>query len=311
MLYLNIHGFELRLKINQFREDLPDEAEYDNWCSMDFSVMRNGVNIYHNYKNLSWLTCDEVKKIRDTIAGVRDGSITKDTRLSFIEPDIEFEFVFYDGKFSYVDMILGYWETEGRGCFTGNRLVLCLSLYDIERMLGYLQLETHANYEKDLIEKYCREGAINVAPDKISFKIIDGEIAVGEIPKYAGVVGIFINDRELLDIVAELEDKNLKGGAMDYIHQTAKELYYNLVPDNGLTAWQNKNGAEILSCTCGIIKDGSPTVFIEKDEQYVYWKAFGHNQINYRIPFNYVFDKKQYEQALEELKKFAKDKNIY
>ena len=35
--------------------------------------------------------------------------------------------------------------------------------------------------------------------DKISFKIIDGQIAVGEIPKYSGVVEIFINDCEILD----------------------------------------------------------------------------------------------------------------
>ena len=43
---------ELQLKINQFREDLPGESEHDNWCYMDFAVMHNGVNIYHNCKNI-------------------------------------------------------------------------------------------------------------------------------------------------------------------------------------------------------------------------------------------------------------------
>ena len=85
MLHLDINGLELRLRINQFREDLPGESEYDNYCFMDFTVTRNGVNIYHNYKNLPWLTCDEVKDIRDTIASVREGSITQNKRLSFIE----------------------------------------------------------------------------------------------------------------------------------------------------------------------------------------------------------------------------------
>ncbi len=148
--------------------------------------------------------------------------------------------------------------------------------------------------------------------DKISFQIIDGEIAVGETPKYRGVVGIFINDRKLLDIVTDLENENLKGGAMDYIYQTAKELYSNLVPDDAeLKDWQEKNSVEILCCTCGVIECSSPTVFIEEDEQYVYWKALGHNQLEYNYPLNYVFDRKQYEQALEELKKFAEDKSIY
>lgn len=147
MLHLDINGLELQLKINQFREDLPGESEYDNWCYMDFAVMRNGVNIYHNCKNMPWLTCDEIKEIRDTIAGIMDGSITYDKRLSFIEPDIEFEFVFNDGKFSYVDMILVYWETAGCGCLTGNRLVLCLGMYELERMLSYLQTRTEVKGE--------------------------------------------------------------------------------------------------------------------------------------------------------------------
>lgn len=312
MLHLDINGLELRLRINQFRENLPGESEYDNYCFMDFTVMRNGVNIYHNYKNLLWLTCDEVKEIRDTIAGIISGSLIQNTRLSFIELDIDFEFVFDDGKFSYVDMSLGYWETEGRGCLTGNRLVLCLDMYELERILCYLQFKTCADYDVDMLEKYCAEGVI--MSDKISFKIIDGQIAVGETPKYRGVVGIFINDRELLDIVADLENENLKGGAMDYIHQTAKELFSNLVPNDKLKDWQNENGVEILCCTCGIVEDGSPTVFIEKDERYVYWKALGHNQMNtkhYHFPLNYVFDRKQYEQALEELKIFAEDKSVY
>ena len=154
-----------------------------------------------------------------------------------------------------------------------------------------------------------------MALDKLSFKIIDGEIAVGVTPCFRGVVGIFINERELLDIVADLENANWENGYMEYIHQTAKELYNNLVPDdNEFIEWQEEYGTEILCCTCGFIEDGSPTVFVEKDEQHVYWKALGHNQIDkehYYFPLQYVFDRKQYEQALEELKKFAEDKNIY
>lgn len=65
---------------------------------MDFTVMRNGVNVYHNYKNLPWLTCDEVKEIRDTIDGIMDGSIKQNKRLYFLEQDIDFEFIFDDGE---------------------------------------------------------------------------------------------------------------------------------------------------------------------------------------------------------------------
>ena len=160
MLYLNVEGLELQLKINEFRENLPDESEYENCCFMDFTVMRNGVHIYHNYKNLPWLTCDEVKSIRDTFTGVLDGSITQDTRLDFIEQDIDFVFIFQDGEFAHVEMSLYYWETEGRGCLTGNRLVLCLGIYEFERILCYLQYKTGANYDKDKFEKYSAEGVI-------------------------------------------------------------------------------------------------------------------------------------------------------
>ena len=150
--------------------------------------------------------------------------------------------------------------------------------------------------------------------DKITFKIIDGQIAVGEQPKYRGVVGIFINDRELLDIVADLGNEVWEDGAMDYIHQMADELYSNLVPNDKRKDWQKRNGVEILCCTCGYVECSSPTVFIEKDERYVYWKALGHNQIgkeHYYFPLNYVFDRMQYEQSLEELKKFVEDKSVY
>ncbi len=311
MLFLDIEGIELQLKINQFREDLPGKPEYENWCYMDITVMRNGVSIYHDRKNTTLLTCDEVKEIRNTIAGILDGSITQDKQLSFIEPDIEFEFVFDDGKFSWADMILSYWETGG--VLTANRLVLCLGRDKLERLLCYLQFKTYANYDEKLFEKCCKEGVIKIIPDKLSFKIIDGDIAPGEIPRYRGVVGVFINDCEILDIVAGLENKNWENGAMRYIHQTANELYRNLASDK-LSDWQEENGIEVLSCTCGIIEDSSPTVFIEKDESYVYWKALGHNQIDnedYYYPLNYIFDKKQYEQALQELKEFAEDSNIY
>lgn len=144
MLHLDLDGLELQLKINQFREDLPGESEYDNWCYMDFAVMRNGVDIYHNHKNYSWLTCDEVKELRDTIAGVLDGSITEDKELGFLEPDMEFKFEFYDGKCS-ADMILSYWDKGG--VLTANRLVLCLGTYDLEQMLHYLQSKTAVKEE--------------------------------------------------------------------------------------------------------------------------------------------------------------------
>ena len=111
-----------------------------------------------------------------------------------------------------------------------------------------------------------------------------------------------------MDIVADLENEKVKE-AMDYIHQTAKELYHNLTDD--ITDWQEENGVEILCCTCGVVECSSPTVFIEKDERYVFWKSLGHNQIDYHIPLKYVFDRKQYEQTLEELKKFVEDKSIY
>ena len=52
---------------------------------MDFSVTRNGVNIYHDRKNAELLTCSEVKEIRDTIAEIMDGTITQNKRFGYIE----------------------------------------------------------------------------------------------------------------------------------------------------------------------------------------------------------------------------------
>lgn len=43
------------LKINQFKEDLLGESEYDNLRYSDFIIMRKGVNNYHECKNFPWL----------------------------------------------------------------------------------------------------------------------------------------------------------------------------------------------------------------------------------------------------------------
>ena len=131
----------MQWKINQFRENLPSELKYNNNCFMDIFVRRDGVNIYHNYKKLPWRTCDEVKRIRGTIVSIIDGSLTKKEQLYLIEQDIDFEFIFDSGKFSYADMSLGYWKIEGRGCLTGNRLVLCMGMKELEYMLSYLQIK--------------------------------------------------------------------------------------------------------------------------------------------------------------------------
>ena len=61
-------------------------------------------------------------------------------------------------------------------------------------------------------------------PDVISFRLIDGQLPPGE-SNHIGVVGIFVNDRELLDIVREIETEHIPTGPSEYIYQTAKELY--------------------------------------------------------------------------------------
>lgn len=37
MLYIDLQGFKMQLKINQFREDLPGESEFDNWCLIHYA----------------------------------------------------------------------------------------------------------------------------------------------------------------------------------------------------------------------------------------------------------------------------------
>ena len=150
-------------------------------------------------------------------------------------------------------------------------------------------------------------------PDIISFRLINGQMPPGE-SNHIGVVGIFINDREFLDIVREIESAHFSTGPNEYIYQTARELYLNLVPTDRMEKRQREYGTEILSCTCGFILDGSPTVFIEKDSRYVYWKALGHNIYNkseYYYRLDYVFDLSQYEEALKALNSFAQNKEVY
>ncbi len=147
--------------------------------------------------------------------------------------------------------------------------------------------------------------------DVIKFKIIDEMARPEWDPNYTvKVVAIYINDELFMDtaIRLELEREDIDNTEERYSHQWPMELYKNFHPDEELAEWQKEYGVEIFACGgCGCVGCGSPTVFIEQDDEHVYWKSMGHNQYDYNIPLNYVFDRKQYEAAMEELRQFAEE----
>lgn len=139
--------------------------------------------------------------------------------------------------------------------------------------------------------------------DKIEFKIINPkgkERWADEYPPNIRVVEIYINGKELIDILKEIEysyDPKLAGA---YGHQTPEDLYSNLV--------EGEDSADLLCCSdCGDIGCWTVRVIITADEKYVYWINFSHHHREWKYDISYTFEKTAYEKALNYLKEKCKD----
>lgn len=149
--------------------------------------------------------------------------------------------------------------------------------------------------------------------DKIRFNIIDprGKEEWAKDCDVSKVVEIYINDREIVDILREIErtyaeqegKPNLAGA---YGHNTPKVLYDNLsqAEEDELNGYED--GVELLRCLeCGFMDCWSILVRIKQDEKYVYWYDIKHNHRDWNYDIAYQFDKNEYDMALQELKKEA------
>ncbi len=146
--------------------------------------------------------------------------------------------------------------------------------------------------------------------DNIRFNIINPqgiEAWAGDC-KISQVVEIYINDKEFIDILRELEgpyaaEEGHPSLAGAYGHLTPKELIANLAGAGNKNEAYEDEGAELLCCSgCGFSGCWSIVVHIKQDSEYVYWYKFEHNHRNWEYNISYKFDRKEYEKALEEMK---------
>lgn len=130
--------------------------------------------------------------------------------------------------------------------------------------------------------------------DVITFSKIKEEDSTGRVWTS---VAIFINGKEIVDIIHEVELSQWKQ-KIDYIHQQPHELYKRL---ENVMQFEDES-VEILCCICGTIECNSPVVHIRSDDDYVYWDKITHNQMQWVYNLTYKFNKKLYEIELEKLR---------
>ncbi len=157
--------------------------------------------------------------------------------------------------------------------------------------------------------------------DRLEFKLFDAvaagepwaqwESAVGpEIP----VAGIYINGRELGEIVKELE-RRTDPQAQGYGHRKPRQLRDALTvycdPDERYRDWReylHRQGVELFCCLqCGLPECGSPTVRPRRVGSRVIW-TLGHNRPDKARDYEgltFTFDAGQYREALEQLRSMA------
>lgn len=154
--------------------------------------------------------------------------------------------------------------------------------------------------------------------DKLEFKLIKpsskGEIWAEDEGRNLRAVEIYINNRELVDILREIEKPfaeeeghpNLAGG---YGHNIPQILYKDfteaLIPET----YSQLYGVELLCCKdCGVPGCWSPKAKIRQDEEFVYWEDFCQNhRKNWVYNLSYKFAKAEYEAEMEKLKSFAEE----
>lgn len=119
------------------------------------------------------------------------------------------------------------------------------------------------------------------------------------------VVKIYINNEEILDIIKK-EEEPYDSRPGDYLHVSAFELYENLTDALIVGTEANKNGVEILCCTCRCPRCSSILLFVEEDDKYVYWKKFKHTHREWNYNISYKFEKTEYEKVIKQLDAWKK-----
>ncbi len=139
-------------------------------------------------------------------------------------------------------------------------------------------------------------------------KIEDGVVKFGYTSK---VVEIYINGREIVQMLKEIEKPyaieeghpEIAGG---YGHNSPKFLYEDLLEALIEESYCSKYGVELLCCsTCGESGCWSILVFINQDDEYVYWNRFEHNHRVWKYNISFKFKKDEYEKAMQQLRLFA------
>lgn len=149
--------------------------------------------------------------------------------------------------------------------------------------------------------------------DQLEFKLVNAKEAKEEwmldFDFEGDIAEIYINGQEIIPFLKEIEEPYAaEEGHPDiagaYGHRLPKKLYKELMEAFEEGTYVNQEGAELLCCGgCGLSCCWSIVVFIKQDERYVYWYKFEHNHREWEYNLSYKFDKKDYMQALEVLKK--------
>lgn len=148
----------------------------------------------------------------------------------------------------------------------------------------------------------------------ISFRLIDprkaGEAWADDYPE-TKAVEIYIDDKEILDILRPIEEPYAKAEGLDlendYGHIDPKSLYSDLTEATDPNSYAYSLGVYLCRCgDCGEPGCWSVTNKVREDEDYVYWYGFQHEHRDWEYNLEYKFDKKQYVDALRELEAMAK-----
>ena len=146
--------------------------------------------------------------------------------------------------------------------------------------------------------------------DSLEFKIFDAKTAgegwASETDNLPPVAGIYINGKELVDILRPLEEK-LKAeddecDAGNYGHLFAEELYEELTVASISGTFSNDYGASLLCCLdCGDFGCWSVLCHMVLSDTEVVW-TFTHNHRKWNYGLEFTFTRNEYENALSSLK---------
>lgn len=144
------------------------------------------------------------------------------------------------------------------------------------------------------------------------------------------IIDISINERKLLDIVTEVERKNAQRMGFDFGggYTGVRATPYVVEGDHflGLSIpGSAKSHTRVLNCTCGNPRCWDVLALIEADDKFVCWSyiinpwllnglpTHWHTEspedfvaFNYSSIGPYIFDRRQYEDALNELRRSFK-----